>query len=349
MESNYPTLATTMKQERRWKSKSLPSNTATLLMAFFSCLASLYVAGRLWQDAQNRMLLTKLLEKNLDQRPKVLSVEDKLVILGCKDLGRKVVEAEMDLTLAKSRGFLRNQFRQNVSFPGQKLLAVVGIYSGFGGRLKRNAFRASWISSGDALRKLEERGVVVRFVIGRSPNRGDSLDRSINGENHSTKDFLILEGHEEASEELPKKAKFFFSTAFDAWDAEFYVKVDENVKLDLDGLIEILESQRGKPNVYMGCMKSGDVISEEGKLWYEPDWWKFGDEKSYFRHAAGSLFVLSRSLAQYIRINSGSLQSYAHDDISIGSWMIGVDATYVDENRLCCSSSTQDKVCSIAR
>jgi len=81
------------------------------------------------------------------------------------------------------------------------------------------------------LKKLEERGVVIRFVIGRrffhalihtgydintyflenlminylhyesyftfkfvidSPNRGDSLDRNINEENRSTKDFLIL-------------------------------------------------------------------------------------------------------------------------------------------------------------
>ncbi|XP_068637177.1 hydroxyproline O-galactosyltransferase HPGT3-like isoform X2 [Aristolochia californica] len=346
MEINYTTLASTMKHEGRWKSKSLPSNTVSLVMAFFSSLAWLYVAGRLWQDAQNRMLLTKLLEKNLGQQPKVLSVEDKLMILGCKDLERNLVEAEMDLTLAKSQGFLRN--RQNVSFSGQRHLAVVGIYTGFGGLLKRNAFRASWIPSGDALRKLEERGVLVRFVIGRSPNRGDSLDRTINEENHSTKDFLILEAHEEASEELPKKAKFFFSTAFDTWDAEFYVKVDDDVKLDLDGLIEILESHRSKSNVYMGCMKSGDVISEEEKLWYEPEWWKFGDEKLYFRHAAGSLFVLSRSLARYIHINSGFLQTYAHDDISVGSWMIGVEAIYVDENRLCCSSSTQDKACPIS-
>ncbi|KAL1145042.1 hypothetical protein V6Z11_A11G271500 [Gossypium hirsutum] len=27
-------------------------------------------------------------------------------------------------------------------------------------------------------------------------------------------------------------------------------------------------------------MKSGEVVFEEGKLWYELEWWKFGDEKS---------------------------------------------------------------------
>lgn len=45
--------------------------------------------------------------------------------------------------------------------------------------------------------------------------------------------YVYQEGHEEAQEELPKKAKFFFSTAVQIWDAEFYVKVDDNVDLDL--------------------------------------------------------------------------------------------------------------------
>ncbi|KAD3642039.1 hypothetical protein E3N88_31263 [Mikania micrantha] len=75
-------------------------------------------------------------------------------------------------------------------------------------------------SLGDSLKKLEERGIVIRFVLGRSPNRGDSLDRNIDEETRTTKDFLILDGHEES----PKNAKFFFSTGVQNWDAEFYAK-----------------------------------------------------------------------------------------------------------------------------
>ncbi|XP_073011006.1 hydroxyproline O-galactosyltransferase HPGT3-like [Typha latifolia] len=348
------TLASAMKQERRWKSHpkssissssfSSQSSKAPLIMGFLSCLAWLYIAGRLWQDAENRTMLSSLLQKNSANIPKVVTVEDKLRNLGCNEIGRKIVEAEMDLTMAKSQGYLWG----NGSSSGKKLLAVIGVYTGFGSRLKRNVFRGSWMPRGDALRKLEERGVVIRFVIGRSANRGDSLDRNIDDENRQTKDFLILENHEEASEELPRKAKFFFGAAVETWDAEFYVKVDDDINIDLNGLIEILESRRGHQGVYMGCMKSGGVISEEGKQWYEPEWWKFGDAKSYFRHATGSLFILSNNLARYININSASLQTYAHDDISVGSWMMGVDATYVDDDRLCCSSSRQEKVCSVA-
>lgn len=343
---------TTSKTEKqRWRSSpasSKSSSRPSLLLAFFSCLAWLYIAGRLWQDAENRTLLSNLLMKNSSQRPKVLTVEDKLMVLGCKDLERRIVEAEMEITLAKSQGFLKDQSKQPGSSSSKKLLAVIGIYTGFGGRLKRNAFRGSWMPGGDSLKKLEERGIVIRFVIGRSPNRGDSLDRHIDEENRTTKDFLILDGHEEAAEESPKKAKLFFSTAVQNWDAEFYVKVDSDIHLDLEGLIELLESRRGQGSLYIGCMKSGEVVSEVGKQWYEPEWWKFGDEKSYFRHAAGSLFILSRNFAQYININSASLKTYAHEDTSVGSWMMGIQATYIDDNRVCCSSSRQDKVCSLA-
>ncbi|XP_057952989.1 hydroxyproline O-galactosyltransferase HPGT3-like, partial [Malania oleifera] len=135
-------LPTTSRPERRWRSKNLQTSKSSVVMAFFSCLAWLYVAGRLWQDSENRTLLADLLRMNSGQRPKVLSVEDKLMILGCKDLEKRIVEAEMDLTLAKSRGY---QSKQSGSSSGQKLLAVIGVYTGFGSHLKRNVFRGSWM------------------------------------------------------------------------------------------------------------------------------------------------------------------------------------------------------------
>ena len=56
----------------------------------------------------------------------------------------------MDLTLAKSQGYLKNQLRQSGSSsdPGRKLLAVIGVYTGFGSRLRRNVFRGSWMPKG---------------------------------------------------------------------------------------------------------------------------------------------------------------------------------------------------------
>lgn len=75
-------------------------------LGLLSCLACLYVAGRLWQDFESRILLS-VLHCNSDQRPKVLMVEDKLMNLGCKEIGRKIVEAEIDLLLAKNQAYMR--------------------------------------------------------------------------------------------------------------------------------------------------------------------------------------------------------------------------------------------------
>lgn len=65
-----------------------------------------------------------------------------------RDLERRIVEAEMELTLAKSQGYLKNQIQKSGASSGQKLLAVIGVYTGFGSRLKRNVFRGSWMPKG---------------------------------------------------------------------------------------------------------------------------------------------------------------------------------------------------------
>lgn len=107
-----------------------------------------------------------------------------------------------------------------------------------------------------------------------------------------------------------------------------------------DALGAALSSHLDKPRVYIGCMKSGEVFSEPTQRWYEPDWWKFGDGKWYFRYASGDLYTISRALAQYISINRSILQTYAHDDASAGSWFIGLDVNHVDDSKFCCASWT---------
>lgn len=83
------------------------------------------------------------------------------------------------------------------------------------------------------MKKLEkEKGVVMRFVIGHSATRGGVLDRGIDAEDAEHRDFLRL-NHVEGYHELSTKTRLFFSTAVAIWDAEFYVKVDDDVHLNL--------------------------------------------------------------------------------------------------------------------
>jgi hypothetical protein len=54
----------------------------------------------------------------------------------------------MDLTKAKSEGYLWGNGTGTTASDKKKLLAVIGVYTGFGSRLKRNTFRGSWMPRG---------------------------------------------------------------------------------------------------------------------------------------------------------------------------------------------------------
>lgn len=108
----------------------------------------------------------------------------------------------------------------------------------------------------------EEKGVVVRFVIGHSATSGGAVDRAVDEEDAETKDFLRLD-HLEGYHKLSAKTRTFFSTAVAIWDADFFVKVDDDVHLNLGMLVATLAQYRNKPRVYIGCMKSGPVLYQK--------------------------------------------------------------------------------------
>lgn len=97
-------------------------------------------------------------------------------------------------------------------------------------------------------------------MIGHSATPGGVLDRAIDDEEAEYKDFLRL-NHVEGYHELSTKTRIYFSTAVSIWDAEFYVKVDDDVHLNLGMLASTLARHKSKPRVYIGCMKSGPVLS----------------------------------------------------------------------------------------
>lgn len=70
-----------------------------------------------------------------------------------------------------------------------------------------------------------------------------------------------------------------------------------------DELGSMLATHAAKPNVYVGCMKSGEIFTEPSQKWHEPEWWKFGDSKTYFRHATGQVYGITKNVAYYISIN----------------------------------------------
>ncbi|KAF5740275.1 beta-1 3-galactosyltransferase 7 isoform X1 [Tripterygium wilfordii] len=223
--------------------------------------------------------------------------------------------------------------------PRQKVFVVIGINTAFSSRKRRDSVRETWMPRGEKLLQLErEKGIVIRFMIGHSATSNSILDRAIDSEDAQHKDFLRLE-HVEGYHELSAKTKIFFSTAVEKWDADFYVKVDDDVHVNLGMLAATLSHHRSKPRVYIGCMKTGPVLAQKNVKYHEPEYLKFGDEgNKYFRHATGQIYAISKDLATYIAVNQPILHKYANEDVSLGSWFIGLEIEHIDDRNMCCGT-----------
>ncbi|KAI4388739.1 hypothetical protein MLD38_001042 [Melastoma candidum] len=252
-------------------------------------------------------------------------------------LDKTISKLETELAFAREGMLYDHQKESNHSM--QKAFVVVGINTAFSSKRRRESLRETWLPGGDKLKKLEtEKGIIIRFVIGRSATPGGVLDQAIDKENTKHQDFLRL-NHIEAYHELSTKTRLYFSTAITLWDAEFYVKVDDDVHLNLGALVNTLARYRSKPRVYMGCMKSGPVLSRKGVRYHEPEFWKFGEEgNNYFRHASGQIYAISKDLASYISTNSAILHRYANEDVTVGAWLFGLEVEHVDEPSMCCGT-----------
>ncbi|KAI3517276.1 hypothetical protein L1887_16489 [Cichorium endivia] len=112
-------------------------------------MASFYVAGRLWEDAEDRVYLGKELDRITSQGKSTISVDETLKIIGC----------------SSSEGFVSDHLSKTKK---KRPLVMIGVLTGFGRMNNREVIRKAWMSTGEALKKMEvEKGVIARFVIGR--------------------------------------------------------------------------------------------------------------------------------------------------------------------------------------
>ncbi|KNA23814.1 hypothetical protein SOVF_021460 [Spinacia oleracea] len=130
----------------------------------------------------------------------------------------------------------------------QKVFMVIGINTAFSSRKRRDSVRDTWMPTA--------------FCLTHRATGNGVLDQAIDDENAQHKDFLRLD-HVEGYLELSAKTKAFFCTAYAKWDAEFYVKVDDDIHVNLGMLSATLVRHHLKPRVYVGCMKSGPVLYQK--------------------------------------------------------------------------------------
>ncbi|TQD70430.1 hypothetical protein C1H46_044035 [Malus baccata] len=335
--------------------RNVMSRNWALLLCFCSFCAGVLFTNRLWMVPESR--------PSRIGSEKIFSESDacdhKLVIKHTtrdssgeatnqviQELNKTVSNLEMKLAAVRAthesvhNGYPTSGNLKTVqSASKKKYFMVIGINTAFNSRKRRDSIRATWMPQGEDRKKLEEeKGIIIRFVIGHSQTAGGILDKAVEAEERAHGDFLRLD-HVEGYLELSAKTKTYFSTAVALWDAEFYIKVDDDIHVNLATLGTILSRHRLKPRVYIGCMKSGPVLARKGVRYHEPEFWKFGEiGNKYFLHATGQLYAISKDLATYISRNQDVLHKYANEDVSLGSWFIGLDVEQVDDRRLCCGT-----------
>ncbi|MCD9558478.1 hypothetical protein HAX54_015865 [Datura stramonium] len=153
-----------------------------------------------------------------------------------QSLDKSISTLEMELEIAQKRQIDSQNSKldraSNHRSPN-KAFIVIGINTAFISRKRRDSLRETWMPKGDKIRKLDkENGIVVRFVIGHSATPGGVLDRAIDSEDAQYKDFLRLD-HVEGYHELSTKTRLYFAKVVSIWDTDFYVKVDDDVHLNL--------------------------------------------------------------------------------------------------------------------
>ncbi|KAL4562505.1 hypothetical protein LXL04_034711 [Taraxacum kok-saghyz] len=331
-------------------SRNLSNKTWAVFLWIFSFCAGMLFTNRMWIDPEGSEIV-RLIQKNWG------GYKFKYEITGTRsNTTRDVYEIyhsikKLEKKIVNLKTKLDDFTTRNQSTPKdysldtrdlntkRKYFIVIGINSGFSSRKRRDSIRATWMPQGEKRKRLEEEiGIVTCFIIGNSTRTDGVLDNSIEEEEKLYGDFMRL-NHSEPYMDLSAKTKMYFATAVKTWDADFYVKVDDDVHVNIGALTRKLLGHVNKPRVYIGCMNSNPVVTEKGEKYREPEFWKFGDmENNYFRYASGQIYAISKELATYISNNQDVLHKYANEDVSMGTWMIGLDVEHIDDRSLCCGT-----------
>ncbi|KAI3780798.1 hypothetical protein L2E82_10789 [Cichorium intybus] len=75
-------------------------------------MASFYVAGRLWEDAEDRVYLGKELDRITGQGKSAISVDETLKIIGCREQQKKLTALEMELAEARQKALYQTTYER---------------------------------------------------------------------------------------------------------------------------------------------------------------------------------------------------------------------------------------------
>jgi beta-1,3-galactosyltransferase 1/2/3/4/5/7/8 len=225
-----------------------------------------------------------------------------------------------------------------------RLLALILVHSEPKDHRFRTLARKTWApSTPAAVQDLRDKlNIAIKFIT-IMPG-GASLQEPLRQEQAQFQDLLIIEEDNVEGSDA-KKVLAAVSLAIDDenLDSDFYVVTRDTIVVDVNAISGILDGKKTQGNLYMGCMKSGDVVSNILSQWDEPDSDRFGVRSeggsAYPVHATKEFYVLSRYLGRYLARARSVLHSYKFEDTTMGAWLVGLEVSYIDDGKLCCSPS----------
>ncbi|CAD6334363.1 unnamed protein product [Miscanthus lutarioriparius] len=225
----------------------------------------------------------------------------------------------------------------------EKVLAVVGVHTEHGNfsAARRAALRATWFPPNpEGIVSLEHgTGLSFRFVTRRLKDKDKMED--LQKEADTYHDFLFIDADEDTKP--PQKMLAFFKAAYHMFNAEFYVKANDDIYMRPDRLAALLAKERPQHKTYIGCMKKGPVVNDPNMKWYESSWELLGNE--YFMHASGSLYALSSEVVEALATaKSDSLRMFDYEDVTIGAWMLAMNVKHEDNRAMCDSICTPTSI-----
>lgn len=225
-----------------------------------------------------------------------------------------------------------------------RLLAVVLVLSESTDATWRDVARDTWApGSPSAAQDLRlQHNIAVRFVV--SAPLG-SKNAALEAEQARHGDLFVVEAPEAATSPPRRLLEGLgLAVADPTLDAEFFAITRDRVTVDIEALAATLSSRSGQGNVYLGCMKSGEVIDDSSSAWHEPEAERFGSagdkaKRQYPTHAAKEFFVLAGPVGRHLARSRWVLHPFKFEDTSMGAWLLGLDVAQANDKRLCCDAN----------
>jgi hypothetical protein len=226
-------------------------------------------------------------------------------------------------------------FPPNATAPPPPAVAVL-LHSAAHARGARDAARRAWVAACAA----RAPACAARFVLGRPRRRAERAALAAEALEHGD---MILTGEPEGPAAAPRRVLAALAAALAELPAATLLAISHGgVVVNANALLAFAAEHAALGNVYAGCFKSGEVVADSDKPWYEPEHARFGEpaaegsKMQYPRHAGGTFYAFSRPLAAHLARARAVLQSYANEDTSVGAWLLGLAISPVDDARLCC-------------